>query len=240
MEDSAQIPEAIPDPEITAQLRKIIATPYDKELAETPARLSVTQLSHRRSKQSSFDLRLERPRFISGRQKLTGSERGTAIHTFFQYCDFLAAMADPDAEIRRIGQLGYLSGPEEDSIDRSKAAAFFRSPLYGRISSAKRVWREKKFMAAVAELPIDDPSLEKLRRSDGMIKGIIDLMFEEEEGIYIVDYKSDRGVSEEKLRERYTMQLRLYKAAVELTTGKKVTGASLYSFELEKEIPVEI
>ena len=240
VEDSAQIPEAIPDPEITAQLRKIIATPYDKELAETPARLSVTQLSHRRSKQSSFDLRLERPRFISGRQKLTGSERGTAIHTFFQYCDFLAAMANPDAEIRRIGQLGYLSGPEEDSIDRSKAAAFFRSQLYGRISSAKRVWREKKFMAAVAELPIDDQSLEKLRRSDGMIKGIIDLMFEEEEGIYIVDYKSDRGVSEEKLRERYTMQLRLYKAAVELTTGKKVTGASLYSFELEKEIPVEI
>ncbi|MBQ8960742.1 MAG: helicase-exonuclease AddAB subunit AddA [Ruminococcus sp.] len=240
VEEASDIPEALPDEKITQRLREIIAAPYDKELSETPARLSVTQLSHRRSKQTPFDLRLERPRFITGSQKLTGSERGTAIHTFFQYCDFPAAMADPGAEIERIGELGYLSGPEEESIDRDKVSAFFRSGLYGRISSAKRVWREKKFMAAVAELPIEDPSLDKLRRSDGMIKGIIDLMFEEEDGIFIVDYKSDRGVSEEKLRERYTMQLRLYKAAVELTTGKKVIGASLYSFELEKEIPVKI
>jgi ATP-dependent helicase/nuclease subunit A len=36
------------------------------------------------------------------------------------------------------------------------------------------------------------------------------------------------------------MQLKLYKAAIELTTGKKVKEAFLYSFELKKYIAVEI
>ena len=80
----------------------------------------------------------------------------------------------------------------------------------------------------------------KLRNSDGMIKGIIDLMFEEKDGIVIVDYKSDRGISLQKLKERYSTQLKLYKAAVELTTGKKVKEAVLYSFELHDHIKVDI
>ncbi len=95
-------------------------------------------------------------------------------------------------------------------------------------------------MVAVSELDIDDEALGKLKRSDGMIKGIIDLMFEEEDGIVIVDYKSDRGVSLEKLKERYSMQLKLYKSAIELTTGKKVKEAYLYSFEKREHIAVEI
>ena len=73
-----------------------------------------------------------------------------------------------------------------------------------------------------------------------MIKGIIDLMFEEKDGIIIVDYKSDRGISLQKLKERYSMQLKLYKAAIELTTGKKVKEAYLYSFELKNYISVDI
>ena len=237
-EEQADLPEAMPDEELCEKIRELIDLPYDKVLAETPARLSVTQLTHKAER--APDLRLQRPRFITGRQALTGAERGTAIHTFFQYCDFLSAMADPEAEISRIAGLGYLTDAEAESIDRGKTAAFFRSSLYNRISSADRVWREKKFMAAAAELDMDDPVLDKLRSAGGMIKGIIDLMFEEDGEIFIVDYKSDRGASPEKLRERYTMQLRLYKAAVELTTGMKVKGASLYSFEMEKEIPLEV
>ena len=60
------------------------------------------------------------------------------------------------------------------------------------------------------------------------------------DGIVIVDYKSDRGVSLAALRERYAMQLRLYKAAIELTTGKKVKETMLYSFELKESIVVDI
>ena len=74
--------------------------------------------------------------------------------------------------------------------------------------------------------------------TDVMIKGIVDLMYEEEDGIVIVDYKSDRGASADELRERYRKQLEIYKAALELTTGKRVKGLLLYSIELAQEIVI--
>ena len=95
-------------------------------------------------------------------------------------------------------------------------------------------------MVALSELRLSNEIIDKFKNSNGMIKGIIDLMFEEPDGIVIVDYKSDRGASLLKLKERYTMQLQLYKAAVELTTGKRVKEAILYSFELKKTVAIDI
>ena len=94
-------------------------------------------------------------------------------------------------------------------------------------------------MVSVSDIDINDEIFRKFEKSDGMIKGIVDLMFEEDDGIVIVDYKSDRGVSLEMLKERYSVQLLLYKAAIELTTGKKVKEALLYSFEKRAHIAVD-
>ena len=118
--------------------------------------------------------------------------------------------------------------------------AFFASDLYRRMSSLppEKVSRERKFMAALSDLDISGEKIDVLRRSDAMIKGIIDLMFEEDEGITIVDYKSDVNISANALKEKYTMQLMLYKAAVEKITGKKVRECCLYSIALGKEIVI--
>ena len=95
-------------------------------------------------------------------------------------------------------------------------------------------------MVAVADLNISSEALEPLKKSDGMIKGIMDMVFEEEDGLVILDYKSDRGMSASALRDRYRMQLLLYKAAAELTMKKPVKQVCLYSFELEKTIVVTL
>jgi ATP-dependent helicase/nuclease subunit A len=205
-----------------------------------PAKLSVTQISHKFSENEKFDFTLRRPSFLLGKSKLTGAEKGTAIHTFLQYCDFENAKASPADEIARIQSLGYISQIQADSIDKKKISAFFAGSLYKRLVSAKSYQRERKFMVAVAQLDINNELMDKLRKSDGMIKGIIDLMFEEDDGIVIVDYKSDRGADEDTLRERYTPQLRLYRSAVEITTGKKVKELCLYSIQLEKTINIEL
>ncbi len=236
-EEADKLEEALPDDSLYAELTDIVHSGYDRTLSEMPSKLSVTQISKKfKQEDESFDFELKRPRFISDTKKLTGAERGTAIHTFFQYCDFTSAVTDADSEICRMVDMGYITPAQADSIDRENVAAFFRSDIYARMSSAQRVWREKKFMVAVSELGLG----EMFRLSDGMIKGIVDLMFEENGSLVIVDYKSDRGVSAEKLRERYEMQLRLYKAAIELTSGQNVSAAYLYSFELQKTIEIEI
>ena len=170
--------------------------------------------------------------------RLTGAERGTAIHTFFQYCNFENARNNTENETDRLINMGYINQVQAECINPDKIKAFFESSLYERISNSFSVWREKKFMVAVSQLALENGIMEKFRNTDNMIKGIIDLMFEEEDGIVIVDYKSDRGISETKLAERYKIQMQLYKSAVELTTGKPVKEIYLYSIELEKAIRI--
>lgn len=233
--------EALPDAELCRELNRIISYNYDTLLANTPAKMSVTQIAKKMSDDiDNFDFKLKRPKFINENTELTGAERGTAIHTFFQYCDFDNAQNDFDNEIRRMIEKGYLSKQQADSIDRNNAAAFFRSGLFSRITHSPTVYREKKFMAAIADLNADNSNLNAIKESDGMIKGIIDLAFEENGSMVIVDYKSDRNASENMLKERYKMQLKLYKSALELTTGMTVSELYLYSFELRREIKIEI
>ena len=233
--------ETEPDEKILSDMRAIISFSYDKTLSETPAKLSVTEITKKlKENDDVFDFKLKRPKFKSKSSKLSGAERGTAIHTFFQYCNFENAINETEAEIKSVTEKGYISKAEAESISIENVKAFFESDLYKRICNASSYVREKKFMVAVSQLDVSNDTLDKLKKSDGMIKGIIDLMFEEKDGIVIVDYKSDRGISLQKLKERYSMQLRLYKAAIELTTGKKVKEAYLYSFELKKYVSVDI
>ena len=233
--------ESKPDESIVSRLKDIISYNYDRTLSELPAKLSVTQITKKlKDDEESFDFRLKRPRFKAVDKKLTGAERGTAIHTFFQYCDFNSAASDVVSEIENVKKNGYLTTAEAESINTENAEAFFKSGLYKRICDSVSYVREKKFMVAVRELDLENDMVEKMKNSDGMIKGIIDLMFEEDDGIVILDYKSDRGVSLEKLKERYSMQLKLYKSAVELTTGRKVKEAILYSFELQDHIRIDL
>lgn len=232
--------EAEPDEILCDRMSRIIYNDYDDSLSEIPAKLSVTQITRKFKEDESFDFQLRRPKFMSETKELTGAERGTAIHTFFQYCIFENAIKNPEDEIERITDMGYISQAQAETINKYKVSAFFRSELYRRIEDAVNVWREKKFTVAVAQLDLEDGLMEKFRKSDGMIKGIIDLMFEEDDGIVIVDYKTDRGISAARLEERYRIQIQLYKSAIELTFGKRVKEAYLYSFQLEKSIPVQL
>lgn len=229
------------DKEICAEIRAMIGSSYDRRLSEMPSKLSVTQITKKfDNEEEPFDFKLKRPKFISGSSALTGTERGTAIHTFFQYCDFDKAANDPSAEIGRVAEMGYITAAQANSISIGNVVAFFDSDLYRRIRGAKNVWHEKKFMVALSQLSIKNSLMERFGNSDGMIKGIIDLMFEDENGIVIVDYKSDRGISAKRIAERYNVQLRLYCSAIELITGRKVSEAYLYSFELKRAVKLEI
>ena len=230
----------VADDDLYNKIKSIIYNKYDSIFSQMPAKYSVTQLTGKNRLNSEIDFKLKRPAFMSEKTILTGAERGTAIHTFFQYCIFENAINNPENEIKRITDMGYISPAQSEVIDPEKVKAFFESSLYQRIKNAINVWREKKFTVAVSELDIKNDIIEKLQKSDSMIKGIIDLMFEEDDGLVIVDYKSDRGVSEKHLAERYKMQIQLYKSAMELITGKSVKETYLYSIEMEKAIPIEL
>ena len=72
-----------------------------------------------------------------------------------------------------------------------------------------------------------------------MVQGIIDAFFEEDDGIVLVDYKTDRIRTGEELIRRYEKQMRLYADALERTQDKRVKEIILYSFALGESVPVK-
>ena len=161
---------------------------------------------------------------------LTPAEKGTAMHTFMQYCDYAAARADLEQEIARVQSAGYLRPEEAHALDRQKLTAFFTGPFGARVFGAKAVYRELKVASflpvrALEQVDADDPVF---------VQGIADCVFEEQEGLVLLDYKTDRVKTEEELLARYRQQLMFYKTAVARTLQKPVHAVYLYSFCLSK------
>jgi ATP-dependent helicase/nuclease subunit A len=63
-----------------------------------------------------------------------------------------------------------------------------------------------------------------------LVQGVVDCIFHEDDGVVIVDYKSDRVKpgAEEEYAQRYKTQLELYSEAVSKLTETTVKGKYLY------------
>ena len=75
-----------------------------------------------------------------------------------------------------------------------------------------------------------------------LIQGIIDAFWEEEDGIVLLDYKTDRVETAQELVDRYEAQMRLYAEALEriyAQKGVRVKEMLLYSFRLQEVIRVK-
>lgn len=138
-----------------------------------------------------------------------------------------------------ISQLSEFLSPEEYGLlNQEKLKKFVDSPLgqlFAKAYKENTLYREQHFMQEV--------EYEKLFPEDGgdnvekvILQGIIDAFIMEEEGIILVDYKTDRVKDGEELRKRYQKQIDLYSEALEQILGKKVKRRVLYSFSLGEEV----
>lgn len=84
-------------------------------------------------------------------------------------------------------------------------------------------------------VPFSEMSEDEESSSYVVVQGIIDLYFEEEDGLVLVDYKTDRIKDQDSsiLVRRYKVQLDYYRRALEQMTGKKVKECYIYSVFLE-------
>ena len=216
------------------RLKDFFSFSYDSGLTDKSAKITVTEIA----KSSGEDkLYLRRPEFAAEKGGLTAAEKGTATHTFMQYADYGAAEKNPSAEAERLAEMGLLADEECASLDFGQISCFFESDLYHRMKKSDKVRREQKFLIKKSDAALDDERLMEYNNGS-MLQGIADCMFDEEDGIVIIDYKTDRVDSESVLVRRYDLQLKLYSAALGRIFGKPVKEAYLYSFALGKAIRV--
>lgn len=230
---------ADPDENTAAEIRRLTAFQYESEDSTRESLLSVSAIQEARNCRAPV---WKRPRFLQQKSRLTGAERGTAIHIFFQYADFQKAEQDVPAEIDRLRQYGFLTMEQAAVIAPEIVTAFFDDSIYRRLRCSGRVLREKKFLVQCRDLSAFPEAAEILQRyqdSDSILKGIIDLAFQEQDAFVLVDYKTDTVPEPQMLVDRYREQLMLYHAALQCITGLPVRECYLYSTCFQKSIEVK-
>ncbi len=170
-----------------------------------------------------------------------GAYRGTAYHRVLELLDFGLVQTEADISQALIDFSSNKRMDEESIslISKTLLLNFLTSPLGNRLSMAQRNGKLKKEQQFVIGIPAREMDLLDSTELI-LVQGIIDAYMEEEDGLVLVDYKTDhiRKGEEQVLIDRYQIQLNYYKRALEQMTGKKVKEAVIYSFALQKEVMV--
>lgn len=226
--------EAIkPDEELLSAIKESVAFEYpDEALTRIPSKATASSLAH----ESFVSDKLPRPAFMS-ESGLTATEKGTAFHEYLHYCDYQKASEDPLGELDRLAKEKFLTEEQADAIDIDMISGFFESELGKSILSADACYKEWQFSINLKASEID--AFDTDSDEEVFLQGAIDLYFEKDGKLYIVDYKTDRVKFVDELVERYTAQLAIYKKSLELITGKKVEACYLYSLRLKESALVK-
>lgn len=182
------------------------------------------------------------PKFLQPEEELTGASRGSAYHRLLELLDWTGTY-DADSLEREIALLtdsGKLSPEMAACIRRDDILHFLETPSAQRMRAAAAkglLHAEQPFVLGVraGEIYKDyEAESEDLL----LVQGIIDVWFEEDDGLVVLDYKTDRVAQPQELVDRYHRQLEYYAEALERMTGKPVREKIIYSFTLRREIPV--
>lgn len=166
-------------------------------------------------------------------RKEGGAVRGTVYHRVMESLPVgeISGREQVEQFLTGLVQSDKMTQEEKELVSAPDICRFLESPLGERMAIARkenRLHREKQFVMGVPAREMGDWDSDELV----LIQGIIDAYFEEEDGLVLVDYKTDYVKSEEMLIKRYKAQLDYYEKALSQILGKPVKERILYSYRL--------
>lgn len=225
--------------------------PYESQRL-IPVKMSVSEL-----KKEGMILDEEEARLIEEKEKknvvpaflktedtqISAVRKGTMYHKAFECLDLEQAgsLEDVKKQIDHLFETGVLDKSMNQAINPWKLFNFAKSSIGKRMKLAaqsSRIYKEQPFVYGI---PAGDVKAEWKSDRTVLIQGIVDAYFEEDGQIVIVDYKTDyvKAGEEQKLADKYRVQMEYYKKALETMTDKPVKECILYSVYLDKEVPVK-
>lgn len=188
------------------------------------------------------------PLFLSGDEtKYQGTSFGTLMHRAMEMIDFTTLPAEEDSLKASLQGLvekkvfteeeGHilLSGKRKPT-PVSSLLTFARGPLAEKMKTASLIRKEMPFSIL---LPARSFYPDCEEGENIFLQGVMDCLLEYEKDFIIIDYKTDRTMTEEELKEHYKIQLQVYGEAAEKLLGKPVSHLYLWSFTYGKAIEVE-
>lgn len=178
---------------------------------------------------------IHRPNFIAAKEGLTPAQRGIALHQAMQYIPLEGdhTIETIRRELDRLEAEGFLTTLQARAVDPERICAFFASELGQRMTNATESQREFKFSLLVpAKDYYPDGGEDEI-----LLQGVVDAWFVEEDGITILDFKSDRITpgGERARAEEYRPQLEAYQKALSAILNKQVKRCVLWFFATDCE-----
>ena len=229
--------------------------PY-RRMSKIPSKLAVSKLypdvlddMDGAEMESSVPAAVTMPHFLMREpaEAVTAAERGTAMHTFMQFCDFERVRAfGVETEIDRLIEKQFLFASDKAKMDIARLEAFFMNRIAGEMMAAKRLYREKRFLIKYPISLFSSESEETFEGEELLVQGVIDCAyFNQADELILVDYKTDsfsssasRTYVENVLKERHTRQLGYYRMACEKLFGILPSHTYLYAFALNDVIEI--
>ena len=246
-----EVPDIVPEEEAEehlpdALLRKLrfgVGYTYGHDVAtQIPSKLTATQLKGRvldaEIAENTKDIKHAEFRKPGSMQRTSGKNYGNAMHAVLQYIQFAAcdSVEGIRRDIERMVQEKLIDPEQAKLVNCEKLATFFATPIGLKLRSSKNVLREFKFSI------LDDASkyYQDAKDEQILLQGIVDCAFIEENGITVVDFKTDY-VTEETLpviAEKYRLQVLTYAGALERIYQMPVRTAALYFFRLNRFVSI--
>ena len=249
-EEGLPVQETVPDkpclpPELEKRLARELTFHYGHEAAtRAPSKQTATGRKGRvKDEEAAEDTSDSRPRPAAwrkpafGKSTAAGKDRGTAIHAALQYLRFedCGSREGLEQELDRLVRQKFLTPEQAALVAPEKLCALFSTELGGKLRRGSCL-REFKFSI------LDDGTNygADLEGEQVLLQGVVDCALLEEDGITIIDFKTDRATQETvpALVDRYRLQLLTYADAMERIYEKPVKGLYLYLFALDRFVEV--
>ena len=233
-------------PEQVSLVKEALKFRYAHDAAtRSPSKQTATDRKGRIKDDEAAEQTPEPPRMLKSRRipafaggESRGKTYGNAIHSAMQYLryDCCGDIQGVYGEISRMVSQGFLTEEQGAMVDCKAIADFFATETGKKLRSGVPSIREFKFSI------FDDGSHYDmgLEGEQVLLQGVVDCAILEEDGITILDFKTDR-VTEETLAsavERYAGQVQTYAHALSRIYGKPIKASMLYFFRLNRFVSV--
>ena len=122
-----------------------------------------------------------------------------------------------------------------NKIDLEQVLAFIKTPLYETLTKAFQIKKEVPFMTLV--------KVSEHEQSQILLQGVIDLLAEFDDHVWIIDYKTDYvrdfNTQYEELKERYAVQMKYYSKAIKEIYPTKKVSCYVYFLKVQQSIIYE-
>ena len=224
------------------KIKNILEWEYKyKDSTEMPSELSVSKIKElsKDKAEEKYGVTLKKPNFLVEKTELTAAEKGTIMHLCLQKLNY---KEDYNLEklknmVNNLVEQEIILPKEAECVNYNKILAFLKSNIWKEMRTAKVVEQEKAFYLNLKAKKIYKNNAE----DEILVQGIIDLYYiTNNDELVLVDYKTDyvENNNEQSLKDKYNIQLDIYKKALEESLNRKVDKVYIYSTWLNKEIEI--